>query len=55
MAVSEFDDKWIVCKDCGIEFVWPAKDQDFYASQGFTPPKRCKDCREKKKRERGRG
>ena len=38
-----------VCVDCGAEFVFGDKDQQFYAEMGFTPPKRCKKCRAVKK------
>lgn len=42
-------DKTIVCKDCGAEFTFTAREQEFYASKGFTEPIRCKECRDKKK------
>lgn len=46
----EFTDKTIVCKDCGKEFVFSAKEQEFYQQKGLEhEPKRCKDCRIKKK------
>lgn len=39
-------DKVIVCKDCGKEFTFTVRDQEFYAEKGFTnEPTRCKDCR----------
>ncbi|MDP4109920.1 MAG: zinc-ribbon domain containing protein [Bacillota bacterium] len=39
-------DKTIVCKDCGQEFVFTASEQDFYAEKGFmNEPTRCKSCR----------
>ena len=45
-----FEDKTIVCDDCGAEFIHSAEDQDRYAQRGFTnDPKRCRDCREKRK------
>ena len=31
-----FEDKTLVCKDCGKEFVWTAGEQEFYASRGFA-------------------
>ncbi len=47
---QQFQDKQLTCEDCGKPFVWTANEQDFYASKGFTnPPKRCPDCRAKKK------
>jgi len=39
-------DKTIVCKDCGQEFVFTARDQQFYEEKGYThEPQRCKPCR----------
>lgn len=47
------EDKTIVCKDCGKEFVFSVREQEFYKEKGFTnEPVRCKDCRDKKKAER---
>ena len=41
-----FEDKTLVCKDCGEEFVFTAGEQEFYESKGFvTEPQRCKNCR----------
>ena len=46
----EFEDKTIVCADCGQEFIHSADDQRRYSERGFTnEPKRCRDCREKRK------
>ena len=43
-------DKTIVCKDCGKEFVFTVRDQEFYKEKGFdNEPKRCKECRIAKK------
>lgn len=53
-----YEDKTIVCTDCGEEFVHSAEDQERYAERGFTnEPKRCRDCREKRKAQNtgGRG
>ena len=45
-----FEDKTLVCKDCGKEFVWTAGEQEFYASRGFeNQPQRCKPCRDARK------
>ena len=47
------EDKKIVCKDCGTEFVFTVREQEFYKEKGFTnEPVRCKECRDKKKSER---
>ena len=41
-----FEDKTLVCKDCGKEFVFTAGEQEFYAEKGFqNEPRRCKECR----------
>ena len=41
-----FEDKTLVCKDCGEEFVFTAGEQEFYESKGFVnEPQRCKNCR----------
>lgn len=46
-------DKTIVCKDCGQEFVFTVREQEFYKEKGFeNEPVRCKACREKRKSER---
>ncbi len=46
----ELKDKTIKCCDCGTEFVFTVKEQEFYAEKGFTnEPKRCKPCRDAKK------
>ena len=53
----DFEDRSIQCEDCGTEFVHSASDQARYAERGFTnDPKRCRDCREKRKsRQQGGG
>lgn len=41
-----FEDRTLVCQDCGREFVFTAGEQEFYAEKGFeNEPKRCKECR----------
>ena len=41
-----YEDKTLVCKECGNEFVFTAGEQEFYAERGFeNEPQRCKDCR----------
>ena len=45
-----FEDKTLVCKDCGNEFVFTAGEQEFYAEKGFqNEPQRCKSCRDARK------
>ncbi len=41
-----FEDKTLVCKECGEEFTFSASEQEFYAEKGFTnEPGRCPQCR----------
>ena len=45
-----FEDKTLVCKECGNEFVFTAGEQEFYAEKGFeNEPQRCKPCRDARK------
>ncbi len=45
-----YEDKTLLCKDCGQEFVFTAGEQEFYASRGFeNEPQRCKTCRDSRK------
>ena len=42
-----YEDKTLVCKECGKEFVFTAGEQEFYAERGFqNEPQRCKACRD---------
>lgn len=51
-----FQDKTIVCRDCGKDFVWTASEQEFYKSKGFeNEPVRCPSCRALKKARMGNG
>ena len=45
-----YEDKTLVCKECGKEFVFTAGEQEFYAERGFqNEPQRCKSCRDTRK------
>ena len=45
-----YEDKNLVCKECGNEFVFTAGEQEFYAERGFqNEPQRCKNCRDARK------
>ena len=47
------EDKTIICKDCGNEFVFTVGEQEFYKEKGFeNEPVRCPDCRRKRKHEK---
>lgn len=52
----DYQDKTLVCKDCGKEFVFTAGEQEFYAEKGFqNEPGRCHECRAAKKHGHGNG
>jgi CxxC-x17-CxxC domain-containing protein len=43
-------DKTLACKDCGKDFSFTVRDQQFYAEKGFeNEPQRCRDCRLQRK------
>jgi len=45
-----YQDKTLVCKECGGEFTFTAGEQEFYAERGFqNEPQRCKGCRDNRK------
>ena len=45
-----YEDKTVICKECGKEFTFTAGEQDFYAEKGFVnEPQRCKPCRDARK------
>jgi CxxC-x17-CxxC domain-containing protein len=50
--VAEFndDDKILYCRDCGLDFIFSAREQVFYAQKGFqNDPTRCPECRAERK------
>ena len=47
-----YQNKILVCKECGKEFIFTASEQEFYAEKGFTnDPGRCPECRVARKRQ----
>jgi CxxC-x17-CxxC domain-containing protein len=45
-----YADKNLTCRDCGMDFVFTAGEQEFYAQKGFTnEPTRCPSCRQARK------
>ncbi len=47
---SDKEDKIITCKDCGEDFIFTVREQDFYVQKGFTnDPTRCAPCRAARK------
>jgi len=52
-----FEAKFLLCAECGEEFVFTAAAQQYFAERGYTEdPKRCKTChtRFKKSQREGR-
>ncbi|MEN9934462.1 MAG: hypothetical protein RLZZ387_1041 [Chloroflexota bacterium] len=51
-----FANKTLTCKDCGMDFIFTAGEQEFYAQKGFTnEPTRCPSCRQAHKAGSSRG
>ena len=47
------EDKKIICKDCGKEFIFSVGEQEFFKEKGFeNDPVRCPECRRAKKAQR---
>lgn len=44
------EDKKLICKDCGSEFIFTVGEQEFYKEKQLeNEPKRCPQCRKNKK------
>lgn len=49
------EDKKIVCRDCGAEFLFTVGEQEFYKEKGFdSVPVRCAKCRKARKQRNNR-
>ncbi len=47
------EDKVLVCRDCGKEFIFSVGEQEFYMSRGLlSEPTRCRECRSARRRNR---
>lgn len=45
-----YQDKQIQCVECGNNFTFTAREQEFFASKGYAnEPKRCLSCRQKRR------
>ncbi len=45
-----YQDKTLVCRDCGQNFTFTVSEQEFFASKGFeNEPSRCPACRAARK------
>jgi CxxC-x17-CxxC domain-containing protein len=51
-----YTDQVLICSDCGIDFVFSASEQEFFAQKGFaSAPKRCSSCRAQRRAYGGGG
>ena len=46
----EFEDKQLVCCDCGKTFTWEAGEQAYFWSKELSQPRRCPSCRQLRRR-----
>lgn len=45
-----FKDKWLICVDCGLQFLWDVGEQAWYHSHHLrNQPKHCKACRNRRR------
>jgi CxxC-x17-CxxC domain-containing protein len=48
-----FADRTLTCRECGMDFMFTAGEQAFFAEKGLlTQPQRCPTCRAARRRER---
>lgn len=45
----DYQDEERTCRDCKRGFSFTAGEQRFFSERGFTPPIRCKPCRDSRK------
>ena len=52
-GIIKMPERTLKCMSCGASFVFTESEQTFYREKGFeNEPKRCKDCRKKRKDEK---
>ncbi|MBT9143404.1 MAG: hypothetical protein DDT29_01807 [Dehalococcoidia bacterium] len=44
-----FEAERLICCDCGKTFLFSAGERAFFWSKGLSDPKRCKECRERRR------
>jgi hypothetical protein len=47
-------DRNLACADCGTAFVLTSGEREFYARKHLAEPRRCKDCRHRRRSQQGR-
>ena len=50
-----FQDRSLVCAECGDSFSFSADDQRYHMEKGYTDPKRCPNCRQQRRSQGGGG
>ncbi len=51
-----YSDKALKCRECGVDFVFTAGEQEFYAGRGLqNEPSRCPECRAARRSQRSSG
>lgn len=48
----EISDRTVKCATCGRDFLFTAKEQEFFMGKGFKEPRHCRECRQQRKQER---
>jgi hypothetical protein len=43
------DNVLLTCKDCGSSFVFAGRDAEYWAEQSWPQPKRCRECRQRRR------
>ncbi len=46
----DFEDKTIICCDCHKPFLWSHGEQLYYQDRSLSPPRRCPQCRESRRK-----
>ncbi len=47
------EEKTLTCRDCGVEFTFSVREQEFYKEKGFMhEPARCPACRSARRGQR---
>lgn len=49
MYEQNFQNQQLQCAECGMIFEFSAEEQEFYAKKGYSSPKRCPECRARRK------
>ncbi|MFI5274496.1 MAG: zinc-ribbon domain containing protein [Ktedonobacterales bacterium] len=51
-----YEDKTLLCRECGQEFVFSAGEQEFYQQKGLlNEPGHCPNCRQRRRQSQGGG